>query len=110
MSTMDNGPANHVRNMKFRFEGSNRPVESTLENWNGYVSSRRCGNTTRLVDHAVQMVFAGKIVVCFDHHEKGENMRENQRLLRLVMERMGREHNLFASLKVEKSLFLIYLK
>jgi hypothetical protein len=67
----------------------------------GYVSTlthfrqtpgRRMGNTTRLADLAIQLLFEGKNVLCRDHHEWGANHDANKRLFDIVMWRLHQEH------------------
>jgi len=67
----------------------------------GYVSTlthfrqtpgRRMGNTTRLADLAIQLLFEGKNVLCRDHHEWGANHDANKRLFDIVMWRLHLEH------------------
>jgi hypothetical protein len=53
---------------------------------------RRTGNTTRISDMAIQLLFEGKNVLCRDHHEWGANFDANRRLFDIVMRRLHQEH------------------
>jgi hypothetical protein len=72
--------------------------ENTLENFKGYKSERMCGNTTRLIDHAVQIIMSGKICHVLDHHEMGESVTANNKLASKIMYRL---HNEFDHLQYE---------
>lgn len=50
--------------------GSTKVYETTLENASKITSIRRDGNTTRLIDNAIQILFSGKVCICLDHHDK----------------------------------------
>jgi len=67
--------------------------ENTLENFKGYKSVRMCGNTTRLIDHAVQIIMSGKICHVLDHHEMGESVAANNKLASKIMYRLHNEFN-----------------
>jgi hypothetical protein len=84
-------------------------VYSTLEGFTGYVSGRRVGNTTRLVDHAVQMIFSNKAIIAHDHYLHGTDREANRHLFRKIMERLVQEHN-FQALKNEKNIYVDYDK
>lgn len=68
-------------------------AETTLDNWMTHFSGRRVGNSTRLVDHAIQLLFEDKLVIILDHHEGGTNKYSNQMLFRMVLKRLDLEHN-----------------
>ncbi len=55
---------------------------------------RRCGNSTRLVDKAIQILFSGKICIVKDHHEHGYNVCSNEDLLRRILQRLEIEHKI----------------
>lgn len=63
--------------------------KSTLDGFDWSQYRRRSGNTTRLVDAGIQIVFSGHICVCKDHHMTG-----SQRLLELILRRLKVEHHL----------------
>jgi len=65
--------------------------ETTLENA-VLTRRRRDGNTTRLIDNAIRILFEGKVCVCLDHHEMGDNKIENKRLFESVLRRLNLEH------------------
>lgn len=52
-------------------------------------AGRRAGNTTRMVDLAVQLLFQGYRVVVEDHHRLGEGTRHIQQML---FRRLAFEH------------------
>jgi hypothetical protein len=54
--------------------------------------TRRAGNTTRLVDECIQLLFSGVVCVCHDHWENGNNRHANQNLFERVMKRLNYEH------------------
>lgn len=62
--------------------------ETTLDNVKNITNKRRDGNTTRLVDNAIQILFSGKICICLDHHNN-ENAHKN--LFDRVIYRLTRE-------------------
>lgn len=68
------------------------PEISTLE-CQEILDKRKCGNTTRQVDFAIQRFFEGYVVYAHDHFQKGKNRRANERLLQLIIHRLSREHN-----------------
>lgn len=61
-------------------------TETTLENAKEITRYRRDGNTTRLIDNAIQILFRGKVCVCLDHYEMGRNRNANRDLYRLSSE------------------------
>lgn len=65
--------------------------ENTLENFKGYKSGRCCGNTTRLADHAIQIIMSGKICHILDHHNMGKAPHANNMLAHKVMLRLYNE-------------------
>lgn len=50
---------------------------------------RRCGNSTRLCDYAIQLLFEGKLVVVEDHNENVKNHRTNYYLFQMIMDRIA---------------------
>lgn len=75
-------------------------VETTLENSVDLIKNEDvCGNTTRLVDHAIQIIFSGKKCIILDHYLNGQFRDANKRLFDLVFERLCREHNLMNNIK-----------
>lgn len=66
---------------------------------NGVISDfrfllRRDGNTTRIVDNAIQLLFRGERVVMCDHHEGGINRGANDHLTEIVAKRLSIEHGI----------------
>jgi hypothetical protein len=67
---------------------------STLEGCDNIINwERRSGNTTRLVDNAIQIIFEGYNCVVRDHHEMGENRIANKRLFDIIIKRIHSEHS-----------------
>jgi hypothetical protein len=54
---------------------------------------RRCGNTTRQCDFAIQMIMDGYVVEIKDHYQNGENKLANNYLFNKVMNRLKSEYN-----------------
>ena len=75
-------------------QSSSKVYETTLENAKEITGSRRDGNTVRLIDNAIQILFRGKVCICLDHHERGRNRRANQDLFKQILYRLEREFNL----------------
>jgi len=53
---------------------------------------RRTGQNTRLIDQAVQDLFAGKKIFVSDHHEDGTSRVANRNLFDRICRRMYSEH------------------
>ena len=67
--------------------------ENTLEKIQDKITSRRRdGNTTRLIDNAIQILFSGKICVVLDHHECGRKRMVNKHLFDRILRRLEIEH------------------
>ncbi len=74
-------------------ESSSRKRTTTIEGGKVEITTkRRDGNTTRLVDHAIQIMFSGDICVVLDHHEHGRNRDANVYLLKKIVARLRAEH------------------
>lgn len=67
--------------------------QSTLED-SVILEGRRVGNTIRLVDNAIQILFSGKICKVEDHVKNGENHFANRYLFKSIINRLSNEHNL----------------
>ena len=65
--------------------------ESTLENFTGLQLGRAVGNTTRLVDQAIQIIFSGKMCLVEDHYKMGQDRRANRALFFLIHKRICNE-------------------
>jgi hypothetical protein len=88
-----------------------RIKESTLQNPPLLLSGRMVGNTTRLVDHAIQLLFDGKIVVVHDDWDSGKHKRANEHLFTSILKRLNFEHShIVDKLVVDKKKMEIYLK
>ena len=59
-------------------------------------SGRRVGNTTRLVDNCVQVLFTEGYVICLDHYYQDRETVINlsKRMAKIVVGRLIEEHNL----------------
>ena len=55
--------------------------------------ARRSGNTSRLVDRAIQIIFNGDICVVRDHTDNGESKLANHHLMQLILMRLNNEHS-----------------
>lgn len=53
---------------------------------------RRCGNTTRQVDFAIQLLFSGEDIKVEDHHKDGKDFNSNLNLFRKIVKRLQLEH------------------
>ena len=67
--------------------------QSTLD---GFLPNpnRRSGNTTRLVDRAIQIIFNGDTCLVEDHYKNGEDKRLNKYLFYKILDRLDSEHSL----------------
>lgn len=75
-----------------KYRGSDLLQSNTIIGWTGYISNKRCGNTTRQIDYAIQQLFNNGFVVCLDHHYFGEHIESNRRLFLAVLRRLNIEH------------------
>lgn len=73
-----------------------RELRSTLKDITTY-SDRQCGNTTRQVDKAIEIVFNGDICIVRDHNENGINMFSNRLLFKKILRRLSYEHGILSS-------------
>ena len=51
----------------------------------------RSGNTTRIVNNAIQLLFNGDSILVLDHYN---TVSSNQRLLKLIQKRLYDEHHI----------------
>ena len=56
--------------------------------------TRRDGNTTRLIDKAVQIIFSGHVCVVRDHARNGNDYFCNKDLMKKIMKRIQNEHDI----------------
>lgn len=56
-----------------------------------YIPARRSGNTTRLVDTAIQNLFRGETILCLDHN--GHNTADTT-LMEKILRRLSIEHSI----------------
>lgn len=75
---------------------------STLDGFKGIKYGRARGNTTRLIDHAIQQLFDRKMIVVQDAWEYGRNRKANEHLFNCIIKRMSFEHN-HIELKVDRN-------
>jgi len=74
-------------------EASSVKRVTTLENMLDRITyRRRDGNTVRLIDNAIQILFSGDICVVLDHHEMGRNSKANKHLFDQILRRLEVEH------------------
>lgn len=74
-------------------ENFNRNYVSTLDGMEDKITStRRDGNSTRLVDNAIQIIFSGDICVVKDHVNGGEHIESNKLLFDRILRRIMVEH------------------
>lgn len=55
---------------------------------------RKVGNSTRICDHAIQLLFSGHKIQVQDHFENGTNTHSNKLLFTKIMNRLYDEHKL----------------
>ncbi len=55
-------------------------------------SIRKDGNTTRIIDNAIQLLFKGYTVIVLDHYMNGEDYRANELLFWKIIRRIKNEH------------------
>ena len=83
--------------------------ENTLEKMQDKITyRRRDGNTTRLIDNAIQILFSGKICVVLDHHEWGKSRMANKHLFDQILRRLEIEHRWMLEskrVKIDKNKF-----
>lgn len=73
-------------------ESSSLKKVTTLEGMSEITSKRRDGNSTRLVDNAIQILFNGNICVVLDHYEMGRNRQANRCLFDAILRRLESDH------------------
>jgi len=69
-----------------------KEIKSTLENFVIY-NDRCCGNSTRQIDNAIQLLFKGYIVKVEDHYELGNHRKANINLFNRIYDRLHLEHS-----------------
>ncbi len=75
---------------------------------------RKSGNTTKQVDHAIQLLFSEKTfkyaIECTDHYKNGTHRESNERLFDLIYRRLNTEHPwLMPQVKADKKDLIIYI-
>lgn len=64
-----------------------------------FSTMRRCGNTTRQIDIAIQKLFEGYKIIVIDHHD---TKNSNELLLQRILRRLESEHRLSELIKNNK--------
>lgn len=94
-------------------ESSSLKRVTTIEGMSDKITyKRRDGNTTRLVDNAIQILFKGHICVVLDHYQRGRHRDSNERLFKEIMRRLDAEHRwLFEErrLKIDRNKLEIHI-
>ncbi len=105
----------YIECLENRLNESNKTKEviSTLEGMGSLLTmNRRDGNTTRLIDYAIQIIFNGNICEVKDHYENGENTASNRRLFDSIAKRIKLEHPYhynYNKIHFDKNRLLIYI-
>ena len=68
-------------------------IRSTLINFKGDTVGRATGNTTRMVDHAIQMIFDEGGCIVKDPWDNGTHHVANKDLMHRILRRLSIEHN-----------------
>jgi hypothetical protein len=76
-------------------------IVSTLDGFEKYSSLRCSGNSTRIIDHAIQQLFEGKTILVQDIWEEGKNKNVNKDLFDRIIKRINFEH-FNIKLKIDK--------
>jgi hypothetical protein len=87
-------------------------VTSCLTDFEGDRGGRRNGNSTRLVDHCINMIFSGQACLISDHYKRGTDMEMNVILFNKVLSRLKFEHKHLAYsnlLCVDRASNVIYI-
>jgi len=99
--------------MTMKNESSSLKKVTTLEGMLDKITyKRRDGNTTRLIDNAIQILFNGDICVVLDHHEMGRSPIANKYLFDSILRRLEVEHRWIfeqKKIKIDKNNFEISL-
>ncbi len=74
--------------------GTKKIEVTTLQDFpeEGYSFGRRTGNSTRIADHAIQLLFKGFKIHVKDSWQNGRHMDANYFLFIKIAERLEREH------------------
>ena len=75
-------------------EENKNDIMKTVSTLDGmYFSSQRAsGNTTRIINFAIELLFRGETIKVEDHHENGTNAMANRMLADRIMGRLVSEH------------------
>ena len=91
-----------------------KKVKNTLDGIEFNYYQRSCGNSTKQIDLAINLLYNGYKVVVKDHWEGGSHRKANEDLFRRILKRLQFEHNLDLlikenKIKINKSEFTIEL-
>ena len=78
----------------------NNPLRTTLIKY-----ERQSGNSTRLIDSSIRILFEEGIVIATDHYRNGTDRAANRNLFYKVLGRLRLEHNI-NELIIQKKLFI----
>jgi hypothetical protein len=98
-------------NMRY-FEGVGIPIANSFTNMppNTIRPGRRVGNTTRLADHSIDLLFEGRIVAIHDHHRE---YIADKTLFDTVLDRLKLEHRgaiKLDRLVIDRTRLMLYIK
>jgi hypothetical protein len=86
----------NIEAIKYRFEKFHNDNVYTVLCTNDYfneliVNNRRAGNSTRIIDKAIQLLFKSysNVVICLDHHSMG-----HERTFKILCDRLRTEHHM----------------
>lgn len=69
---------------------------------------RRDGNTTRIIDNAIQVLFSKNSCIVADHYENGGDWETNEYLLKKILKRLSFEHyHIMKHVQVDKTRYPI---
>lgn len=77
-----------------------------IEKGGNLIGGRCTGNSTRLIDHAVQLLFEGKEIIVHDAWEYGKHKHANENLFERIIRRMSFEHQ-DTKLKINKQKLIL---
>lgn len=94
-----------------RFEGISKDIKHAITGVR-IVPWRRAGNTIRIINNTIEILFEEGSVIVYDHHEYGEHKEANKHLLdslkrRLVIEHRMEEKNLTFKVLNNKYVILV---
>lgn len=69
-------------------------IKSTLNKFEDIRPGRQTGNTTRMIDHAIQMIFQDGGCIVEDHWMDGNSKSANKNFMFRILDRLSNEHNI----------------